>query len=156
MPFNITIGQDLNGDAQFNDRPAFATDLNRLSVYRTKWGIFDAAPLPGQKIIPINYGNGPSYFTANLRISRSFPFGPAIPDTSPPPPPGAPAKKKEIERRYNLFLSASAQNIFNYVNPAAPVGVLTSPLFGKSTALGSVFSPTGANRTIYLELGFRF
>lgn len=155
-PFNITIGQDLNGDAQFNDRPSFATDLNRPSVYRTKWGNFDAAPLPGQKIIPINYGNGPSYFTANLRISRNFSFGPAIPDTSPPPPPGAPAKKKEIERRYNLFLGASAQNIFNYVNAAAPVGVLTSPLFGKSTALGSVFSPTGANRTIYLELGFRF
>jgi hypothetical protein len=158
-PFNITIGNDLNGDAQFNDRPAFATDLNRPSVYRTKWGNFDAAPLPGQTIIPINYGNGPSYFTANLRIDRSFSFGPAVPDNSPPPPPGAknPPKKKEIDRRYNLVFSVAGQNIFNYVNPAAPVGVLTSPLFGESTALGSVFSSsTAANRSIYLDVGFRF
>ena len=158
-PFNITIGQDLNGDAQFNDRPAFATDLSRPSVYRTKWGNFDADPLPSQKIIPINYANGPSYFVANLRITRNFNFGPELPDNNPPPPGNTaqkPAAKKEPERRYNLFLGASAQNLFNYVNPAAPVGVLTSPLFGQSTALGSIFSSTTANRAIYLDIGFSF
>jgi hypothetical protein len=31
QPFNIIVGQDLNGDSQFNDRPAFATDLSRLT-----------------------------------------------------------------------------------------------------------------------------
>ena len=39
-PFNITLGQDLNGDAQYNDRPAFATDLTRASVVKTKlWNV---------------------------------------------------------------------------------------------------------------------
>ena len=28
QPFNIDIGQDLNGDNQFNDRPAFATSAS--------------------------------------------------------------------------------------------------------------------------------
>jgi hypothetical protein len=119
-PFNITIGEDLNGDAQFNDRPAFATDLSRPSVYRTRYGNFDADPLPGQSIIPINYGSGPSYFTANMRLGRSFSFGPLVPDTAPPPPPssakdkksGLP-KKKEVQHRYNLDLGVSAQNVFN-------------------------------------------
>lgn len=161
-PFNITIGEDLNGDAQFNDRPAFATDLSRSSVYRTRYGNFDADPLPSQTIIPINYGNGPSYFTANLHLGRSFSFGPAVPDPTPPSPPASgkkssPPPKKEIQRRYNLELGASAQNVFNYVNAAQPVGVLTSPLFGKSTAIAGIFQSTQpGNRIIYLDLAFRF
>ena len=162
-PFNITIGEDLNGDAQFNDRPAFATDLSRSSVYRTRYGNFDADPLPGQIIIPINYGKGPSYFTANLRLGRSFSFGPVVPDTTPPPSPNAakkktgPPKKKEVQHRYSLDLGVEAQNVFNYVNAARPVGVLTSPLFGKSTALTGVFeSSQPGNRILYLELAFRF
>jgi hypothetical protein len=162
-PFNITIGEDLNGDAQFNDRPAFATDLSRPTVYRTRYGNFDADPLPSQTIIPINYGRGPSYFTANLRLGRSFSFGPIVPDTTPPPPPeaakkkAARPKKKEVQHRYSLDLGISAQNVFNYVNAARPVGVLTSPLFGKSTALTGVFeSSQPGNRILYLELGFSF
>ncbi|WP_446742447.1 carboxypeptidase regulatory-like domain-containing protein [Silvibacterium acidisoli] len=171
-PFNITVGQDLNGDTQFNDRPAFATDLTRASVYRTKWGNFDADPITGQKIIPINYGKGPNFFQANLRVTKLFSFGPKLPDENPPAPAPAakagaakdakaatPAKpvKKEIERKYNLGLSAGATNIFNMVNLAQPVGVLGSPLFGESTALASTFTgPSSANRTVRFDLFFRF
>ncbi len=57
-PFNITIGQDLNGDSQFNDRPAFATDLSRPSVYHTKWGTFDADPLARAEDHPHQLRNG--------------------------------------------------------------------------------------------------
>ncbi len=57
-PFNITVGQDLNGDTIFNDRPAFATDLTRSSVYKTPWGNFDAQPIAGQKIIPSQFPPG--------------------------------------------------------------------------------------------------
>jgi hypothetical protein len=85
-PFNIVVGQDLNGDTQFNDRPAFATDLSRASVYKTKYGNFDAQPIAGQTIIPINYGKGPGLFVANMRLSKSFSFGPVIPDPTPPAP----------------------------------------------------------------------
>lgn len=74
-PFNITLGRDLNGDSQFNDRPAFATDLTRASVARTAFGDFDTNPLPGQTFIPRNYGDGPGMFNFNLRLSRTFGFG---------------------------------------------------------------------------------
>lgn len=74
-PFNITIGRDLNGDSLFNARPAFATDLSRASVVYTPYGVFDTNPLPGQAIIPRNYGDGPGQFSVNLRVSRTFGFG---------------------------------------------------------------------------------
>ena len=168
-PFNITVGQDLNGDTQFNDRPAFATDLTRPSVYKTKWGNFDAQPIPGQTIIPINYGKGPSLFLANLNVNRTFNFGPKIPDETPAsgkdgksdakePDAKAPAKpvKKEIERRYTLGFGLSSNNILNHRNLAAPVGVLGSPLFGTSTALSSIFGSGSADRTVNLQTFFRF
>lgn len=172
-PFNIVVGQDLNGDTQFNDRPAFATDLTRPGVYHTRWGTFDAQPIAGQKIIPINYGKGPGLFVANLRLNRSFNFGPVLP--APPAPPAAagqadaktpaapaPAKpgakpvKKEIERKYTLGFGLSAQNILNHPNFAPPVGVLGSPLFGQSTALSSVFGSGSVDRSLYIETFFRF
>ena len=166
-PFNITVGQDLNGDTQFNDRPAFATDLSRPSVYKTKWGTFDASPLPGQKIIPIYYGKGPGLFLANMELSRTFNFGPVVPDETPAPAPAAakdgkapaaPAKpvKKEIERRYTLGFAVQSDNIFNHRNLGPPVGVLGSPLFGQSTSLTTIFGSGSADRTINVATFFRF
>jgi hypothetical protein len=75
MPFNITTGRDNNGDTVFTDRPAFATDLNAPGVVQTAWGAFDPNPLPGMAIIPRNFGEGPSQFTVNFRISRTWSFG---------------------------------------------------------------------------------
>jgi hypothetical protein len=74
-PFNITTGRDINGDRLFTERPAFATDLSRASVVQTPYGAFDLNPLPGQQIIPRNYGEGPASFTVNLRVSRTWSFG---------------------------------------------------------------------------------
>lgn len=74
-PLNITVGRDLNGDSLFNDRPAFATDLSRPGVVRTRFGDFDPNPIPGQAIIPRNYGAGPGQFTVNLRLSKTIGFG---------------------------------------------------------------------------------
>ena len=76
-PFNITLGQDLNGDSIFNDRPAFAAPGTGGKV--TPFGTFNTgAPLPGQAIVPINYGTGPASFTFNLRVSKSIGFGPKL------------------------------------------------------------------------------
>jgi hypothetical protein len=172
-PFNITLGEDLNGDTQFNDRPAFATDLSRPTVVKTRWGAFDTKPLPGQKIIPINYGTGPGVLVANLRLNRGFNFGPKLPEPPAPPAPAAskdakpaspiptpkPAakpEKKEIERRYTWSIGISAQNILNHPNFAPPVGVIGSPLFGQSTALAGLWGNGSANRTLSLETFFRF
>jgi hypothetical protein len=162
MPFNIAVGEDLNGDSQFNDRPAFATDLSRPSVYRTKWGNFDSDPLPGQTIIPINFGVGPSLVMLNTAFSRNIPFGPKLaePATTQQVAPAAADKapaKPEIARQYQMSLGIEAQNVFNTNNGGLPVGVLGSPLFGQSTNLSSTqFSSTQANRILYLHLTLTF
>jgi hypothetical protein len=162
LPFNIVLGQDLNGDTQFNDRPTFATDLSRSSVVRTRWGTFDTEPIAGQTTIPINYGTGPGMFYLNMEAMKSFNFGPSLPqEESPAPTTGSvrassSAKKRPIERKYTLGLGIASQNVINHVNLAPPVGVLDSPLFGESTALASNFGNGSANRTINADLSFRF
>lgn len=50
--FNIVIGQDLNGDNQFDDRPAF-TSSDRADVLHTRWGAFDLIPSANQARIPL-------------------------------------------------------------------------------------------------------
>ncbi|HEX3472898.1 MAG TPA: hypothetical protein VHT28_17095, partial [Silvibacterium sp.] len=161
VPFNITIGQDLNGDSQFNDRPTFATNLSRPSVYRTRWGNFDADPLPGQTVIPINYGTGPSLTMLNLELTRNFSLGPKLSDQPAAQAAalasGAKPPKTEIARRYRMSLGIQAQNVLNNVNGGTPVGVLGSPLFGQSTTLATTeFSSSQANRILYLHLRLDF
>jgi hypothetical protein len=78
VPYNVTAGQDVNGDSLYNDRPAFATDLSRPSVVVTRFGAFDTLPnvgISGQTLVPINYLTGPTQFTLNLRLSKTFGFG---------------------------------------------------------------------------------
>jgi hypothetical protein len=77
QPFNITIGRDLNGDNQFNDRPAFAT-ANSTSVMNTSYGNFDLNPSWDQARIPYNYGTGPGQFSMDMRMSKSFGIGPKV------------------------------------------------------------------------------
>lgn len=162
MPFDIVVSRDLNGDSQFNDRPAFATDLSRASVHQTKWGAFDADPIAGQTIIPVNYGKGPGAFLANLRLSRALQFGPELPQDPPPPAAkdekAAPAKaaKKEIERKYGIDFGFEVQNLFNHPNYAQPVGVLDSSLFGKSTSAQDMWGNGSQSRSINLEMFFHF
>lgn len=167
--FNITTGSDLNGDSLYNDRPAFATDLTRSSVVQTAFGNFDTNPLPTQRIVPINYGTGPAFISLQLQLSKSIKFGPR----PPVPPPdaavsttapatakstsGKPGPAPRPDPRYELGFSAEAQNVFNHVNGAIPIGVLSSPSFGKSLSLeGGFFNNSAANRTINLRAFFRF
>jgi hypothetical protein len=75
-PFNITTGFDNNGDGIFNDRPAFAdAQTAARDLRRTPFGDFDINPKPGQTIIPRNFGEGPGFFSVNLRVGRTFGFG---------------------------------------------------------------------------------
>ncbi len=72
-PFNIYESRDLYGDSLLNTaRPAFATDLKATGLI----GMFDPNPKPGEQIIPRNYGEGPGFFSVNLRLSKTFGFGP--------------------------------------------------------------------------------
>ncbi|MCU1233649.1 MAG: Cna protein B-type domain protein [Candidatus Solibacter sp.] len=142
-PFNITVGRDLNRDTIFADRPAFATDLNRASVIRTPFGAFDLAPLPGQPLIPRNYGNGPGQVSVNLRAAKIFKFGE-----------GGKGKRDPME----LTISGQARNLLNHPNLASPVGNLSSSVFGQSLALvgGGGGNSASGNRRIELQIKLAF
>jgi hypothetical protein len=76
-PFNITSGTDYNGDRISNDRPAFAAPgaVCGGNIKCTAYGNFNVTPGPGDTIIPVNYGNGNSRVSADVRFSRSFGWG---------------------------------------------------------------------------------
>ena len=82
QPYNVTVGQDLNGDSIFNDRPGLVSTATCGTVAKvagnlcTPVGTFNpGALLAGQTIVPINYGTGPTLFTLNLRLSKTMGFG---------------------------------------------------------------------------------
>ncbi|MEQ1352685.1 MAG: carboxypeptidase regulatory-like domain-containing protein [Candidatus Acidiferrum sp.] len=183
-PYNITTGQDLNGDSIFNDRPAFASPNSIPSnVVTNRSGSFDVVPQPGEKLVPINELTGPGRFSLNVRLSKSFGFGKKAEATATAV--GGPGAGGTFGRgpgrggggrgggggggrgggfdagstnhRYNLTFSVSARNIFNNVNLALPIGNLSSPLFGQSNGLASGFgSSATANRRIDLQMSFNF
>jgi hypothetical protein len=191
-PFNITVGQDLNGDSIYNDRPTFApAGATGSNIIASKWGTFDANPQAGETLIPINYGTGPGQFSLNLRLSKTFGLGrttesgpagggmggppPGGGRGGPPPgggggggglgpgglsssggrPPGGPGAA--ASHRFNLTVGVGAMNAFNIVNLGAPVGQLSSPLFGKSNSLAGGFGPPGGgNRNIDFQLALSF
>ena len=50
----------------------------------TPLGAFDPNPVPGQQIIPRNFGQGPAFFSVNFGVSKTIKFGRAIPPKTPP------------------------------------------------------------------------
>ena len=181
-PFNITVGQDINGDSQFNDRPAFATSQTLPeNLVVTPYGSFDLAPAAGATLIPINYGSGTSRVAVNLRLGKTFSFGgrseqPAAAGGAggpgggfggPRPGGGGPGGRGGGRGgfggggggagRYNITLTADARNIFNKVNLGNPIGNLSSPLFGQANSVaGGPFSTGAAVRRVNLSLAFSF
>ena len=206
-PFTITTGIDSNLDRQFTDRPSFAgANVNCASPFIkcTRFGNFNLIPLPGEGIIPRNYGRATGSFTANLRVSRTFGFGnmnkataasgqgnsqtaSAKPGTGGLGTPGSRGPMiaggggggerhgggggqmmamggggASTEKKYNLTVSLFVQNIFNNVNLSAPVGNLSSSLFGQAQGLGGSFgfgaggSPNAGNRRISVNMRLNF
>jgi hypothetical protein len=190
-PFNITTGNDLNGDSQFNDRPGLVSTATcpatvlpgaGSSIYCTPLGTFDALPTSGERITPINYGTGPAHVTLNMRLSKTFGFGPKVKGATGNAANGANAGGGQrgggggprgplyggggggpmmgaapSDRRYSLTFSASARNIFNKVNLGNPGGVLGSPFFDRFNSLqGGPFSTGVAVRRIDLQATFSF
>ncbi len=181
QPFNITTGRDTNGDTSFTERPAFATDLNKPGVVMTPYGALDPNPSPGQKVIPRNLGQGPTFFSVNLGASKTFKFGRAIPPKMPPagasgnaptvsaaapkPATGAPATpaKPPVQRPYSLVFSVYVTNALNHTNRANPVGNMTSPFFLRSTSTSGIFffgpgggGGAGGNRQVVMRMRLSF
>lgn len=79
-PFNITTGQDTNGDRLFTERPSFAAagvDCNNpaANIVCTRYGNFNLRPAVGEALIPRNLGQGPGFVSVNMRISKTWNFG---------------------------------------------------------------------------------
>lgn len=152
-PFNITTGADNNGDSIYNDRPTYATpSSNPVDVVPTIYGDLNLNPQPGERIIPVNIGRSAGPFVSlQVQAGKTWHFGSRVSavETEKASAPADP--------RYAFVLSVEAQNITNTVSPAPPVGVLTSPFFGRSIATSNNFlSTSAANRTITLHSAFSF
>jgi len=76
-PYNVTVGQDLSNDSLLNDRPAFGSYAPGTCPFPTA-AACNHYTIPTQAYvpIPINYLTGPNHFTLNLRLSKTFGFGP--------------------------------------------------------------------------------
>jgi len=165
LPFNIVTGQDLNGDSIFNDRPALATNPNCADTKDyacTAYGNFLLHPGPNTAVIPRNYGTGPGFFAINLRVSRAWGFGPEDSNggnSSIPSPKLGLFGQSSTGRKYSVNVSVEARNLLNTVDPATPVNVLDSSLFGQSTGLAGGYGPAGAtanNRRLTFGVRFNF
>ncbi len=185
-PFNVTSPIDVNGDQIYNDRPGLVSTATcptvaisgpQNNIFCTSLGTFDA--LGGGKLLPINYATGPAHFVLNLRLTKTFGFGPKSKSNQrsgggPGGPGGGPGggphghgplfgggpsmASSNSDRRYNFMLGVNVRNVFNNVNVANPNAVLGSRLFDVSNALqGGPFSPgSSANRRIDLQATFSF
>lgn len=188
-PYNLTVGQDIYGFDTFNERPSFVssgTCPNRVvqgsNIVCTPLGTFNDAPTIGQRTLPINYGTGPTEFTLNLRLSKTFGFG-AVTGAGgqtgggPRGGPGGrggglggrgltggggggggPFSAVSTKHRYNFTLSVSARNALNRVNLAPPIADVDSNLVGHYNSLANgPFSFSGnASRRIDLQALFTF
>ena len=179
-PYNITLGTDRNNDSVYNDRPILGPDNGKAvgngSNTIAGCGSFVSPPIgTAYTPIPINYCTGPTLFTTNIRITKTFGFGAR---TGPPDAPGAgqgstgglagrggggPHRSSaqnigsNTGRRYNFAIGVQGLNIFNDVDLSTPNSQLTSPQFGVSTQLeGRPFTTSSAVRQISLQTSFTF
>ena len=178
LPYDVTIGQDLNGDSIYNDRPSFSGQCSQP----TRPCFYNTNPGPTDPRVPVNYLTGPTQFVLNLRLSKTFGFGRenASANGQPNGPGGGGGHRggggggggfgrgpgagiatifgpANTGRRYNLTFSVNARNVLNRENLAIPVGNLSSPNFGNSVALaGGAFSSQAASRKLELQASFSF
>ncbi len=183
-PFDITAGQDRNGDSIFNDRPTYS-ELSAACIARgltASW--CDISGFNGNDIVTRNFGRGPSFTSVNLSIDKTFGFGKtassqASSGSSDGGGPGGPGGGRGgrgggggrggfgggpggfgggSERSpYNLRVGVRFNNLLNTNNMNSPVGNISSALFGQSTGTAGSFGrggSSGGNRQIELQLRF--
>lgn len=172
-PFNLTIGNDLTGNNQFNARPTYGV-CGAVDVVATRYGCLDTNPRgKGEPIVPAGVGIGPSNMLLDLRLSKTFGVGPRVKtetggatlsagdDVSDR---GLGSSSSSIRlnasapRRYSLSLVAGASNVLNIVNRGVPDGVVLSPIFNQSQSLagGAFANPTPGNRALVFQMNFSF
>lgn len=160
-PFNITRGVDTNGDLLFTERPTFGALATRCSLLQLSYAFCNIGSNDPNTIIPRNYGEGPSSFTMNLRVSKNIGFGKTAGHAADSGggrggngggaggggrqggmPGGGDSGGMRMggfggggdgRKPYNLNIGLNFSNLFNTVNLGTPVGSLISSRFGQST-----------------------
>ena len=174
-PFNITRGEDLNGDSIFNERPTFAELGARCNELGLTNSFCDVSGYDPNAIIPRNFGEGPKFFNVNLRFSKNFGFGSTEGSGDAgagagggPRGGGIPVGRHGGMRGmrggmggggrapYNLNVGISFNNIFNLVNFNPPVGNLSSSRFGQYTSTAGGWGMGGGSTNRRIELNLRF
>ena len=179
-PFDITAGSDLFGTTMFNARPGIPSNPAGPGLIATPYGLLDPSPLPGEALLPRNYGRGPGQININLRVAKTIGFGrerargTAAPDPRPtsaggaaPPVAGGTGGLRSVigtpgtSRRFNLVLSMSIRNLLNHTNQGPIIGNITSPLFGRSNQVaggpnGEGFYETANNRRLESQIRLTF
>jgi hypothetical protein len=164
-PFNFTRGIDSNGDSQFTERPTFAEIGARCLELGLTNDFCSIDGLDPNAIVPRNYGNGPSYFSMNLRLRKNFAFGEMKAGAGRRGRAGGGGGRRmgggggmfggggggmddfDGERgRYNLGIGMNVTNLLNTVNYGAPVGNVSSSRFGLTTSTGGGFGGFGGGR----------
>jgi hypothetical protein len=178
-PFNITTGQDNYGTTLYTARPGIATDPVRPGLIPTPYGLLDPNPIAGETLLPRNYGRGPDLISFNLRLGRTWGFGPekgsgsgAVRSSRDSGPTSGPAlaaptgnrglfNQPSTPRKYNVTASMSTRNLLNHTNQGPIIGNITSPLFGRANQMagtpnGEGFSEAANNRRLELQLRFTY
>lgn len=172
LPFNVTTPIDQLGTSVFNQRPSFASSLSDPAhvVVEPGLGAFNAVPVPGETIVPVNYLAADPWFSMNLRVGKTFGFGRraegnvgamrggSFGGRGPGGPGGGPGRVEgghggpggpmitgggggASGQRYSLTVAVNARNVFNIVNTNPPSGVLGSPFFNVPNSLASGRGP---------------
>jgi hypothetical protein len=144
--FDVQLGQDVNDDGAFNDRPALASgatlDAARATsgLDKTQWLVPQAAArnllvVPGNVVDPFattrrNSFRGPRLMNVDLSLAKRF----------------------AITERVGLGLDANFFNIANRANFRPPVNSLASPFFGQLQT--TVLSTTPRQIQLGLKLTF--
>ena len=152
-PYNVSLSQDLIGSSQLNQRPSFSTATAGGAIVTVPgFGTFNTQPGVNATPIPVNDFTGPNHFTLNLRLAKTFNFGPENKGGGSGGGGGGGGGGRggggrggggganpfggggqggfggsTATRRYSITLSVNARNVFNDVNLANPSAVLNPP-----------------------------
>ncbi len=142
--FNIFTGRDTNRDGLYNERPSFASDPNKPGLIQTEYGLLDPNPVPGDKLIPRNFGVGPPGVDVNIYLGKSFGFN-------------RDKANKNTPRKY-IYFGLSINNVFNINNKGNPIGNISSPNFLRTITLSNFEGSfrTSAPRSLNLSTSFSF
>ncbi len=185
-PYNITTGTDVNGDSQYVDRPYFANGASGRCgvasdfVVPPKGATYTQIPInycTGPVLFTANLRVSKTFGFGGLTESAAAAARRNAAGGGPPGGfggggrggpggggpgggrggPGGGPSPASTGKRYNLAIGAQVQNLFDYHAYGVPVGVLTSPNFGRSLQLaGNPYTTNSAVERLQVFASFNF